>query len=292
MSLQLPRIALGLWRSREWNYSTTQLADLVKQSLDLGIDTFDHADIYGDYECEALFGNVLKENSSLRNRMRIVTKCGIKLISRNRPNHTVKSYDTGKKHIIDSANTSLKNFNTNYIDLLLIHRPDPFMNADESAEAFNELRKSGKVLHFGVSNFLPHQFTLLQTRLDFPLATNQIEISILNLEHFDNGNINFLQEKRIVPMVWSPFAGGRLFWENNERANRVRNVLHEIANAHQSGIDAVAVAWLLVHPVNCSVVVGTGKLERIKSAMKGLEINLSREEWFKILVASRGQEMP
>ena len=292
MSLQLSRIALGLWRSREWNYSTAQLADLVKQSLDLGIDTFDHADIYGDYECEALFGNVLKEDPSLRNKMKIVTKCGIKLISRNRPNHTVKSYDTGKKHIIDSANTSLKNFNTDYIDLLLIHRPDPFMNADESAEAFNELRKSGKVLHFGVSNFLPHQFTLLQTRLDFPLATNQIEISILNLEHFDNGNINFLQEKRIVPMVWSPFAGGRVFWENSERANRVRNVLHEIANAHQVDIDAVAAAWLFVHPVNFSVVLGTGKLERIKSAMKGFEINLSREEWFKILAASKGQEVP
>ena len=292
MSLQLPRIALGLWRSREWNYSTAQLADLVKQSLDLGIDTFDHADIYGDYECEALFGNVLKENSSLRNRMRIVTKCGIKLISRNRPNNTVKSYDTGKKHIIDSANTSLKNFNTDYIDLLLIHRPDPFMNADESAEAFNELRRSGKVLHFGVSNFLPYQFTLLQSRLDFPLVTNQIEVSVLNLEHFENGNIDFLQEKRIAPMVWSPFAGGRMFWENSERANLVRNVLHGIANAYQVDIDAVAVAWLFVHPVNFSVVLGTGKLERIKSAMKGLEINLSREEWFKILAASRGHEIP
>lgn len=292
MELKLSRFALGLWRSREWNYSTAQLADLVEQSLDLGIDTFDHADIYGDYECEALFGNVLKENPSLRNKMKIVTKCGIKLISRNRPEHTFKTYDTGTKHIVDSANTSLKNFNTDYIDLLLIHRPDPFMNADESAEAFNELRKSGKVLHFGVSNFLPHQFTLLQSRLDFPLVTNQIEVSVLNLEHFENGNIDFLQEKRIAPMVWSPFAGGRMFWENGERANRVRNVLHETANAHQVDIDAVAAAWLLVHPVNFSVVLGTGKLERIKSAMKGLEINLSREEWFKILVASRGQEMP
>ncbi|MEW5844385.1 MAG: aldo/keto reductase [Bacteroidota bacterium] len=292
MELKLPRIALGLWRSREWNYLTAQLADLVKQSLDLGIDTFDHADIYGDYECEALFGNVLKENPSLRNKMKIVTKCGIKLVSQNRPEHIIKTYDTGTKHIVDSANRSLKNFGTDYIDLLLIHRPDPFMNADETAEAFNELRKSGKVLHFGVSNFLPHQFALLQSRLDFPLVTNQIEVSVLNLEHFDNGNINFLQEKRIAPMVWSPFAGGRMFWENSERANRVRNVLNEIAGKYHAGLEAIAAAWLWVHPVKFSVVVGSGKLDRIKAAMKGLEIKLSREEWFKILAASRGHEEP
>lgn len=292
MELQLSRIALGLWRSREWNYSTAQLADLVNQSLELGIDTFDHADIYGDYECEALFGNVLKENPSLRQKIKIVTKCGIKLVSKNRPEHAIKTYDTGRKHVVDSANRSLKNFGTDYIDLLLIHRPDPLMNADETAAAFNELRKSGKVLHFGVSNFLPHQFNLLQSRLDFPLVTNQIEVSVLNLEHFDNGNIDFLQEKRVSPMVWSPFAGGRLFWEDNERANRVRNILNEIAGKYQVGIDTVAAAWLLVHPVKFSVVLGTGKLDRIKSAMKGLEINLSREEWFKILAASRGHEEP
>jgi len=292
MALKLSRIVLGLWRSLEWNYSTARLADLVKQSLDLGIDTFDHADIYGDYECEALFGNVLKENHSMRSKMKIVTKCGIKLVSSKRPDHSMKSYDTSRNHIIDSVNKSLKNFNTDHIDLLLIHRPDPFMSADETAAAFYELKKSGKVLHFGVSNFLPRQFTLLQSRLDFSLVTNQIEVSVLNLEHFDNGNIDFLQEKKVAPMVWSPFAGGRLFWENSERANSVRNALHEIAGKYKVEIDAVAAAWLLIHPVNFSVVIGTGKLERIKSVMKGLEINLSREEWFKIWTASKGEEVP
>jgi len=292
MELNLSRLTLGLWRAREWNYSIQQLCDLVTQSLDLGITSFDHADIYGDYECEALFGNVLRENPSLRQTMQLVTKCGIKLLSPQFPRTTIKHYDTGKQHILKSVENSLKNLNTEYINLFLIHRPDPFMNADETAEAFYELKKSGKVLHFGVSNFLPHQFSLLQSRLDFPLITNQIEVSVLNTEHFDNGNIDFLQEKNILPMVWSPFAGGRMFNENNERANRVRNVLFEIGYKYNVDIDAVAAAWLLMHPANFIVVLGTGKIDRIKSALKGLDIKLTREEWFKIWIASKGSDVP
>ncbi len=292
MKFNLSRISLGLWRAREWNYSTQQLRDLITQSLELGITTFDHADIYGGYECESLFGNVLKEDPSIRNKMQIVTKCGIKLISQKFPEHQLHCYDTSQAHIIKSAESSLQNLSTDYIDLLLIHRPDPFMNADETAEAFYNLKNSGKVLHFGVSNFLPNQFHLLQSRLDFPLITNQIEVSVLSTEHFDNGNIDFLQERKIIPMVWSPFAGGKIFWENSEQANRVRNVLNEIANKYQVGIETVATAWLLVHPVNFIVVLGSGKIDRIKSAFKGLEIKLTREEWFKIWVASKGYDVP
>lgn len=299
MELKLSRITLGLWRAREWNYSIQQLTELVIQSLNIGITSFDHADIYGEYECEALFGNILKENPSLRKKMQIVTKCGIKLISSGYPSLRekfpeirVKHYDTSKEHIIASAENSLKNLNTDYIDLLLIHRPDPFMNADETAAAFYELKKSGKVLHFGVSNFLPYHFSLLQSRLDFPLVTNQIEASVLCTEHFDNGNVDYLQEKRTVPMAWSPFAGGRLFSENSERANRVRNVLHELAHKHEVDIDAVAIAWLLIHPVNFVVVLGTGKFERLKSAIKGLDVKLTREDWFKIWIATKGQDVP
>ncbi|MFA7229478.1 MAG: aldo/keto reductase, partial [Melioribacteraceae bacterium] len=183
MSGGLSRMALGLWRTREWNMNSGELYKLIAQSLDIGITTFDHADIYGNYGCEELFGAALKENPSIRKRMQIVTKCGIKLLSAKFPGTTVKHYDTGKEHIIRSAENSLVNLATEYIDLLLIHRPDPFMNADETAEAFYQLKKSGKVVHFGVSNFLPHQFSLLQSRLDFPLATNQIEASVLCTEH-------------------------------------------------------------------------------------------------------------
>ena len=292
MDFNVSRIALGFWRAKEWNYSVQQLSDLIIQSLELGITSFDHADIYGGYECETLFGNALKENHSLRNKMQIVTKCGIKLVSNKFPEHQIHCYDTSKAHIIKSAENSLRNLSTDYIDLLLIHRPDPLMNADETAAAFYDLKKSGKVLHFGVSNFLPHQFSLLQSRLDFPLFTNQIEVSVLNTEHFDNGNIDFLQEKKVSPMVWSPFAGGRIFWETSEQSNRVRNVLSELADKYQVGIETIASAWLLVHPVNFIVILGGGKIDRIKSALRGLEVKLEREEWFKIWVASKGFDIP
>jgi len=288
----MSRFSLGFWRAKEWNFSSQQLHDLVNQSLELGITTIDHADIYGQYSCEDIFGTILKEDPSLRQKVQLVTKCGIKFANKRYSEFTIHSYDTSKAHILWSAENSLRNMNTDYLDVLLIHRPDPLMNADEVAEAMYELKKSGKVLHFGVSNFLPHQFNLLQSRLDFPLVTNQIEASVLNTEHFDNGNIDFLQEKRIPPMVWSPFAGGRIFNENSEKANRVRNVMFEIAYKYQVEIDAVAAAWLLVHPVNFIIVLGTGKVERIKAAMKGLEVNLTREEWFKIWVASQGHDIP
>jgi len=292
MSFTLSRITLGFWRAREWNYTIQQLNTLVSQSIELGVTSFDHADIYGNYECETIFGNILKDNPSIRKQIQIITKCGIKLLSPQFPETQTKHYDTGKEHIIKSVNNSLKNLKTDYIDLLLIHRPDPFMNADVTAQAFYELKKSGKVLNFGVSNFLPHQFSMLQSRLDFPLSTNQIEVSVLCTEHFDNGNVDYLQEKRVAPMVWSPFAGGRIFWENSDQAIRVRNVLNEFAVKYQTGIDAIANAWLLVHPVNFIVVLGTGKIERIKSALKGMEIKLTREEWFKIWIASKGNEVP
>lgn len=292
MEFKMSRFSLGFWRAKEWNFSSQQFHDLVNQSLDLGITTIDHADIYGQYSCEDIFGNILKEDPSLRQKIQLVTKCGIKFANKRYPEFSIHSYDTSKTHILWSAENSLRNMNTDYIDVLLIHRPDPLMNADEVAEAMYELKKSGKVLHFGVSNFLPHQFNLLQSRLDFPLVTNQIEASVLCTEHFEGGNIDFLQEKRIPPMVWSPFSGGRIFNENSEKANRVRNVIFEIAYKYQVEIDAVAAAWLLVHPVNFIIVLGTGKVERIKAAMKGLEVNLTREEWFKIWVASQGHDIP
>lgn len=288
----MSRFSLGFWRAKEWNFNSQQFHDLVNQSLELGITTIDHADIYGQYSCEDIFGNILKEDPSLRQKIQLVTKCGIKFANKRYPEFSIHSYDTSKTHILWSAENSLRNMNTDYLDVLLIHRPDPLMNADEVAEAMYELKKSGKVLHFGVSNFLPHQFNLLQSRLDFPLVTNQIEASVLCTEHFESGNIDFLQEKRIPPMVWSPFAGGRIFNENSEKANRVRNVMFEIAYKYQVEIDAVAAAWLLVHPVNFIIVLGTGKVERIKAAMKGLEVNLTREEWFRIWVASQGHDIP
>lgn len=293
MDFNLSRTVLGLWRLNNWNYSSMELNGLINQCIDLGITSFDHADIYGDYECEELFGNALMLDSSLRSKMKIVTKCGIKLLSSKHPERIIKYYDTSKNHIMDSVNKSLQNLRTDYIDLLLIHRPDPFMNADEVAVSFQELKDSGKVLEFGVSNFLPHQINLLQSRLKFPLVTNQIEVSVLNHENFDNGSIDFLQERKISPMVWSPLAAGKLFYDNSDRTHRVRSLLNKLANKYGApSIDSIATAWLFVHPVNFVVVIGSGKIERIKSALYGEKIDLSREDWFRIWIAARGKDVP
>lgn len=293
MTFNLSRTVLGLWRLINWNYSSRELNGLINQCIDLGITSFDHADIYGDYECEEIFGNALMLDTSLRSKMKIVTKCGIKLVSSKYPERKIKYYDTSKNHIIESVNKSLQNLQTDYIDLLLIHRPDPFINANEVADAFQELKDSGKVLEFGVSNFLPHQFNLLQSRLKFPLVTNQIEVSVLNHENFDNGTIDFLQERKITPMVWSPLAGGKLFYDNSNSTNQLRSLLHELANKYDApSIETIAMAWLFIHPVNFVVVIGSGKIERIKSALYGEKINLSREDWFKIWTIARGEDVP
>jgi predicted oxidoreductase len=290
---EFSRTTQGLWRLKDWNKSRRQIQELIDCCLQLGITTFDHADIYGDYACEALFGDALAESSVRRTDIELVTKCGIKLASRNHPENSIQHYDTSASHIIPSVENSLKNLRTDYIDLLLIHRPDPLMNAGEVAEAFGRLRESGKVLHFGVSNFLPSQFELLSSQMDVPLVTNQIEFSVLNMDAQNNGTLDMCQRLGISPMAWSPLGGGRLFKGRTEQIVRVRRVLKDIAGElNAQSIDQVALAWILTHPADFVVVLGTGNLDRIRSAVQAEEIRLSRQQWFAIWRASVGHEVP
>lgn len=289
---RMSQLSLGFWRLRQWNLSKRELKNLIHQSIELGITTFDHADIYGSFTCEEVFGEVLKEEPSLRSEIQLVTKCDIVFPSPKRPQYKFHYYDTSKEHIIESVEQSLKNFGTDYIDLLLIHRPDPFMNADDTAEGLMNVVNSGKVLNIGVSNFLPFQFDLLQSRLDIPLVTNQIEFSVMHLEPLYDGTLHHCQQKRISPMIWSPLAGGRLFTENSEQANRLRDELNRLANVYNVSIAQVALSWIFAHPVNPIVVVGSGKIERIKEYSESINVELSREDWFRILAASEGKEVP
>ncbi|MDP8244086.1 MAG: aldo/keto reductase [Candidatus Hinthialibacter antarcticus] len=287
------QLVQGFWRLSDWNYSASQTIQLIEDCLSLGLTTFDHADIYGEYACEELFGNAWKEMSVPRESVEIVTKCGIKLDSEKRPSHRIKSYDTSKQHILQSVNHSLKALQTEYIDLLLIHRPDPLMDADEVAEAFVELRAAGKVRYFGVSNFTPGQFHLLASRLDFPLVTNQIEYSVLSTETQEDGSIDLCQQLGIRPMAWSPFGGGRLFSGQSEQAIRVRKALSDLgAELNETELDRLALAWILAHPVQFLPVLGTGKIERIQSAVKSLELKLTREQWYSVWQASKGHPVP
>lgn len=291
--LEFSRIVHGYWRLMDWNISNRDLVNLIEEVYDLGITTVDHADIYGNFCCEEKFGEALKLKRGLREKLQIVTKCGIKFPSENRPENKSHCYDTSKEHIIKSAERSLKNFNTDYLDVLLIHRVDALLNPEEVAEAFTKLNKDGKVRYFGVSNFLPAQFNMLNSYLDNKLITNQVEISPLCLNAFEDGTLDLMLEKRIKPMAWSPLAGGRLFRGNDERALRVQKVLNKIKEeVSAKDIDEVAYAWLLMHPSKIMPIVGSGKIERIKSAIRATDIKLTRDQWFEIYVASRGVDIP
>lgn len=291
--LRISRLVHGQWRIVDWKMSTQEILKLTDQVIELGITTFDNADIYGDYSCEELFGNVLRLKKELRHEIEIITKCGIKIISDKYPSRITPHYDYSYDHIISSVETSLKKLNTDHIDLLLLHRPAPFFNPTEVAKAFSDLKKSGKVLHFGVSNFDPMQFEMLNAYTDEKLVTNQVEISPYCLEHFENGNIDFFLKERIIPMAWSPLAGGSFVNPQSEKELRVSNALKEVAEElNIDSIDKIIYSWLLKHPASIIPVIGTGKIERIKNAVDALGISLNLEQWYKIFIASRGEPLP
>ncbi len=291
--LSFSRIIHGLWRLSDWNQTKEETLSLIQHNLDRGITTFDHADIYGSYTCEERFGDALALEPSLREKMELVTKCGIVLPSKNRPEHKTHHYNTSKKHILASVENSLQNLKTEFIDLLLIHRPDPFMDGEEVAEAFTLLKEQGKVRHFGVSNFKDHQWKMLQSYLPFPLVTNQIELSAYHLENFEDGTLNLCQEKRISPMAWSPLAGGAIFKGEDEKAVRLQETLTKVQKeVGAKGIDEVLYAWLLNHPAGIMPIVGSGKKERIQNAIDSLSIHLDHDQWFEILQTSMGHDVP
>ena len=287
------RLVHGLWRLADWDRSRAEIVRLIHGCLEKGITTFDHADIYGDYACEEIFGAAMAEAGLDRRQYQLVTKCGIKLISENRPAHRIKSYDTSREHILTSVERSLSNLRTDYVDLLLIHRPSPLLDPGQVNEAFVALRDSGKVRHFGVSNFLPSQFETLASKLEVPLVTNQIEYSVLHLDAQTDGSIDLCQRLDIRPMAWSPFGGGRLFRSDSERAVRLRETLSSVGRqVGGASVDQVALAWILMHPAGFVPVLGTGRSERIADAVKALEIALTRDHWFGILCAATGEDVP
>ncbi len=200
---EFSELVQGYWRAVDWGMTAQERLSFLKQHIELGITTVDHADIYGNYECEKLFGEALALDKSVREQIQIVTKCDINLCGDKTPERKINHYDTSSAHIYQSVNNSLERLNVDEIDVLLIHRPDVLMDADEVAEAFSELHKVGKVKHFGVSNFTPRQFELLQSRLGKPLVTNQVEINPLNFEVAHDGTLDQMQMLRTRPMAWS-----------------------------------------------------------------------------------------
>lgn len=290
----LSPIVAGAWRMASWNLDVRGRLRWIEQCLDLGITSFDHADIYGDYTVEEMFGDALATSPGLRQRLQLVTKCGIRLISPQRPSHAVKSYDTSPDHLVASVEQSLRALRTDHIDLLLIHRPDALMDPDEVASTFRYLHDAGKVLRFGVSNHTPSQLALLHDRLHHHLAltTNQIEFSPLQLSALTDGTLDQCLTLAIRPMIWSPLGGGRVLHGTSDVEQRVRGALDEVANELGVSPATIAYAWILRHPSRPVPITGSGRVEALREAVAALTLTLSREAWYRIWQAGAGHEVP
>ena len=275
----------GIWGE---NFTTGQYEQIIHQCLEIGLDIFDHADIYGHFTTEADFGKALKGNTSLRSQIKIITKCGINMLTPNRPQHAIKSYDTSAAHIIKSVEQSLQNFHTDYIDTLLIHRPDILIDVEEVGATITELKKAGKIKSFGVSNFTTSQVALLQKYI--PVEHHQVEISVTNLNAFENGILDQCQLENIEAQSWSPLGNG-IFTEKTEQNTRILSEAESLAKTYECSVNQILLAFLYAHPSQIVPVIGTTKFERIQEATKAMEIELTREDFYKLWTASTGKEV-
>ncbi len=276
----------GIWGA---NFSTAQYRQMIESCIQYGITGFDHADIYGDYTTESEFGEALKEAPSVRQHIKLITKCGIQMLTPNRPEHNIKSYNTSKEHIIRSAERSLENLGTDYLDVLLIHRPDSLLNPGEVAEAIEQLKQQSKILSFGVSNFLPHQTNLLNTYTE--INYNQVEISIIHLNAFEDGTLENCMQHKIIPMAWAPMGGGLFTDDDHPRFRAITATANELAEKYNTGLNEILLAWLHTHPSGIQSVIGTTRMERLLQAKSAAAIRLGREDWYRLLQASKGEEV-
>lgn len=264
------------------------MSHLIEYYYDKGVTTFDHADIYGSYTMESDFGVAFKLSSVAREKVQFVTKCGIQYISESRNNEVIH-YDTSKAYIIDSVEASLRKLQTDYLDVLLIHRPSPLMHPDEIFEAVNSLKKEGKILHFGVSNFLPTQLDLMLSR--GAVEANQIEFSAVQYGALFDGTLDKMIQHQILPMAWGPV---RSYFDlkDLQQKKRLKHQLNELADSYNCRTDQLLYAWILKHPAKVHPIIGSTDQDRIASAVAAINIELSTEDWFKILIASQGHNVP
>ncbi len=288
--VSVSRIIQGLWRLTDWNWTLTQTVEFFEQCIAMGVTTFDTAEIYGNYACEERIGEILKAAPHLRERMQIVTKTGINMFSDRRA-YTMSHYDTRKHKVVSSCQQSIQRMNCDIIDLFLIHREDPLIDHKELGRTLDELVDAGWVKAVGVSNFDPIKFDALQAHMRHRLVVNQIEWSPVCFEHFNNGNMDYLQKMNVVPMIWSPLAGGRLFTSSEEKYVRARKKIDEIARRHGVESETIIFAWLLYHPVKALPISGSSKIKRLKFAVDALNVALTHQEWYEIYTASGQQRL-
>lgn len=290
---EFSQLVQGYWRLGSWDMDAQARLTFLKQHIEMGISTVDHAAIYDAGHCETLFGEALKLDPSIRQEIEIVSKFGINGIATSATEKRVSHYDSSKQSILESTENSLRRLGVEQLDVLLVHRPDFLMDADQVAEAFAELKQSGKVKYFGVSNFTTSQFDLLQSRLDAPLVTNQVELNPINFDVVADGTLDQLQQYRVRPMAWSCLAGGTIFSAQTQQAKRLRTTLSELGEElGADSIDQVIYAWVLKHPSNPVALLGTGNIKRVKDAVDALALKMNTEQWYRVWVASKGVSVP
>jgi len=290
-SLTLPQVTAGFMRVLDSDLAAEDLLGFVHQCVDAGVNAFDHAPVYGGFTIEEYFGtHVLAKEPSLRERIKLVSKTGIYLIPEKQ--HTGIYYDSSDTAIRSEVDRSLRKLHTDYLDLLLIHRPDPMTDLAAVADTLNRLVENGKVKEIGVSNYSPEQVAAISAYLNVPLAANQLELSVANTDSLFDGSIDASRAHGASIMAWSPLAGGRLFAQEGQEPNALQAKLQEIASEHSTTADAIAYAWLFNINQPMTVVTGSMKIERIKAAADATAITLSREEWYGLLEASRGYPVP
>jgi predicted oxidoreductase len=278
----------GFWRWED--VSTAGAATMektVNYCLELGINTFDHADIYGGYQCEELFGNILSKRSFKREDVVLFTKCGIRIPHATRPEVRVKYCDTSAEHVLKSVDNSLKKLRTDYIDIFLLDQLDPLSDLEETALTLERLRGSGKIRNIGVANFSVFQHQLLASYLRVPIVTNHIELNILNTTALDNGQLDYIKQRYMRPLAAAPLAGGRIENGTDPLAVRVHYKLEELSKKYNAHIESIAVAWLV--KLGALPLIGTASDQRIKNIVNAFDVNLDRQDWYELYHASRGK---
>ncbi|MFA7444832.1 MAG: aldo/keto reductase [Flavobacteriaceae bacterium] len=274
----------GLW---DKNLNTNQISNLIQVFIENRVSTFDLADIYGSYTTEVDFGKGFKQSKVKREKIQLISKCGIQYVSESR-NNRIKHYQYDKDYIIWSVENSLKNLQTDYLDIFLLHNPSPLMEADQIAEAVAKLKADGKILDFGVSNFTSSQTELIRskTQVDY----NQIQFSATNYEAMTDGSLDYMQLHQIKPMAWNPL--GSVFRENTPQTRRLKELLANLVTKYSVGSDTILLAWILKHPAQIIPIAGTINTARIQNLQKATQLDLDKEDWFAIWTESMGHRVP
>lgn len=275
------------WGAWDKKLSTAEMQHTMHICLENQITTFDHADIYGSYTTEAEFGTAFKQSGIAREQIQLISKCGIQYMAESRAN-TIKHYDYRKEYIIWSAEQSLKHLQCEYLDVFLLHRPSPLMQADEIAEAVEHLKTNGMIRSFGVSNFTASQTELIRQRTS--IDYNQIQFSATHFDSMTDGSLDYMQVHGIQPLSWNPL--GTVFRENTTQTQRLKKLLGSLTPKYEVGADTLLLAWILQHPAHIIPVAGTVNTGRIQSLMKATTITLDLEDWFAIWTESMGNKVP